>query len=299
MPGSHTDRRLNGQIGALSALGCGETRRSGVSSPRDRVQGASGFEHDCRRVAQRLAEAGSVLEFQWVATCDSTNTRLLEASRSACRSPTALAAWTQTNGRGRHGARWLAEPGRTLCFSLLWPSRRPAADATLVPLAAGVACAQSVLRCANARVRLKWPNDLITPDGKLGGILVETGRSRESTAVIVGVGINLIGAPELEASLKRPVADLRDAGGEALRAELLAELLLSLERWLQLYESRDDEVIRGAWSGFDGLRDREVCILGSAVRGIARGVGTSGALRLETSCGTVEVHAGEARLLHP
>jgi len=94
------------------------------------------------------------------------------------RLPVLVAAERQTAGRGRGGAAWLSAP-RALAVSLAF---RPSED-DLRPfsLMAGVAAAR-VLK----DVGLKWPNDLMSDDAKVGGILVE-----RADEVVVGMGVNL------------------------------------------------------------------------------------------------------------
>lgn len=95
--------------------------------------------------------------------------------------PVLVVASRQTAGRGRSGASWETAP-RALAMSLRfdpfeWPSDRR----TLITLATGIAV---------ARVRdvdLKWPNDLLLRENKVGGILAEAS-GREVT---IGIGLNL------------------------------------------------------------------------------------------------------------
>ncbi len=92
--------------------------------------------------------------------------------------PVMVAAQRQTAGRGRSGAVWDSAP-RALAVSL---SFRPIADDQRpFSLMAGVAAS----RCLDG-VGLKWPNDLMLSDLKVGGILVE-----RSAEVVVGLGMNL------------------------------------------------------------------------------------------------------------
>ena len=93
------------------------------------------------------------------------------------RLPVVVMAQRQTAGRGRGGAGWLTAP-RALAVSVAFP---PADDPRPLSLMAGVAAA----RCLEG-VTLKWPNDVMLGDLKVGGILVE--RSNE---VVVGLGLNL------------------------------------------------------------------------------------------------------------
>ena len=74
----------------------------------------------------------------------------------------------QTAGRGRLDRRWEAPPGTALLASFVLEPR------ALLSLAAGVAAAEA----CGGRVRLKWPNDLMLGERKLGGILVEVSGAR-------------------------------------------------------------------------------------------------------------------------
>ncbi len=111
----------------------------------------------------------------------------------------------QTAGRGRLSRAWEAPPGTGLHASFVLRA------APLLSLAAGVATAQA---CGPA-VRLKWPNDLLLGERKLGGILVEVSGQK----AIVGIGINLKWAPPGAARLGMP------------RDQLLEDLQRLLPRW--------------------------------------------------------------------
>ena len=129
----------------------------------------------------------------------------------------------QTAGRGRLGHLWEAPPGTALLVSfVLDPS-------PLLSLAAGVAAAEA----CGAAVRLKWPNDLLLEDRKVGGILVEVAAAK----AICGIGINLTWAPEGAAQLNVP----RDQLLEALRADIArwssAPPVEVLARWRELSDT--------------------------------------------------------------
>src|SRR5690348_3332825 len=107
-----------------------------------------------------------------VERCGSTNTELMR--EEDLRTPALLAAEAQSAGRGRRGRRWHGSPGRALTFSLAARIARPARELAALPLVAGVAAALALRSLGAAAVGLKWPNDLVVGEAKLGGILVET-----------------------------------------------------------------------------------------------------------------------------
>jgi BirA family biotin operon repressor/biotin-[acetyl-CoA-carboxylase] ligase len=93
--------------------------------------------------------------------------------------PVVVAARRQTEGRGRSGATWETAP-RALAVSAAM--HLPDDDQRPFSLIAGVAAARAI-----GGLSLKWPNDLITDEGKTGGILVE----RSTGVLVVGMGVNL------------------------------------------------------------------------------------------------------------
>ncbi|TMC13758.1 MAG: biotin--[acetyl-CoA-carboxylase] ligase [Chloroflexi bacterium] len=156
----------------------------------------------------------------------------------------------QRSGRGRHGRAWEAPPGSGLFATFVLP------PGPLVVFAAGVAAAEA----CGSQVRLKWPNDLILGDRKLGGVLAEV----RGQKALVGVGINLSWAPEGAAMLGQE----RDA--------LLDRLLPAVEHWA----AARPEAIIARWRELSWTLGQEVRVeLGSeVVEGIAEDVAPDGAL---------------------
>ena len=126
----------------------------------------------------------------------------------------------QTAGRGRIARRWEAPPGTALLVSfVLQPN-------PLLSLAAGVAAAEA----CGLRVRLKWPNDLLLDDRKLGGILVEATAHK----AVCGIGINLTWAPEGAARLDQPRDDVLERLREKIELWSPAPADQVLDRWREL-----------------------------------------------------------------
>lgn len=113
---------------------------------------------------------------------------------------TLILARRQTGGRGRDGRTWLSPEGG---LYLTWVrSCRKRAQLDCLPMLAAVAAADAVDFVAPGLVAIKWPNDLLITDRKLGGLLINARRGSRSWAAI-GLGINLDRAPELESSGSR------------------------------------------------------------------------------------------------
>lgn len=129
---------------------------------------------------------GRFSEVRWFPEVDSTNRLAVELARDGAADGLVVGADHQTAGCGRRGRAWESRPGTSLLVSVVL---RPVPR--LVTLAAGLAAADACEAVARARVRLKWPNDVMSANGKLGGILSEL----VGDAAVVGLGLNLGWAP--------------------------------------------------------------------------------------------------------
>lgn len=103
-------------------------------------------------------------------------------------------AESQSHGRGRQGRSWVA-PTSGFLGTFVFTTAREVQSLGGFSLAAGVAV-HEVLTELGCQVGLKWPNDLLSADGKkIGGILVELVPSGNITTVLTGIGVNLAGEP--------------------------------------------------------------------------------------------------------
>jgi len=160
---------------------------------------------------------------------DSTNDELLRL-RQAMHGAVCLAEMQQS-GRGRRGRRWFATPYRNVLMSIGWVYPEwPVAISSL-----GLVMALAVTRALEASgisdVGVKWPNDLVWQQRKLGGILVDlNGEAGGACSVVVGVGINVVLDPEHDAAdIEQPWVDLAAITGKPLdRNVLIAHLVTQL-----------------------------------------------------------------------
>jgi len=98
----------------------------------------------------------------------------------------------QTNGRGRQGRSWLAEPESSILFSVLLRPPVQLEMAGLLTLFASTAVARAVEQSVSISVECKWPNDLLIRDKKFCGILLENSLQQSGLAyAIIGTGINV------------------------------------------------------------------------------------------------------------
>lgn len=242
------------------------------------------------------------IEVEW--SIASTNAALLARTDLPVGLADLLAAEYQTAGRGRRGRAWLAPPGGAICLSLGWNFPQLPPDLGALGLAVGV-CALRALRqrlpeSSRGELALKWPNDLIFHDQKLGGILIEMrAESGGPTYVVVGVGINAALGAKLRAQVAATgtrATDLASAGADPIpRNAIIADLAREITGGLAVFGQEGLRPFADEWRFADALRERSVTVDGGqrVIRGTARGIDVTGALLVETAQGLQRVIAGD------
>ena len=140
---------------------------------------------------------------RWSPTTASTNDDAVAQARAGALEGLVIGTDFQTRGRGRRGREWRSEPGdAVLCSVLLRPPVSPA-DVGVLPIIAAVSVAEALGDDAG----IIWPNDIVIDDRKVCGILCELSADESGVAwVVVGMGINVRGVPELADARWQPGA---------------------------------------------------------------------------------------------
>lgn len=202
---------------------------------------------------------------------------------------TCITATEQTHGRGRMKRTWTSPPGGlyvTLCFSI--PPGAPYC-ANLGQLLT-LACAETLLTF-NLPIQIKWPNDLLIEDKKIGGVLAETTAFATQTVAIIGLGLNVNLPKETLHSIGQPATSLCLLLHTALDPLSLLEPLLA--HFFRLYETLHT-------SGFSALQPRFQELLAyhgmpitvdlpqRRVHGICDSITSIGCLKIRLPNGTFE-----------
>ncbi|MDY0977856.1 biotin--[acetyl-CoA-carboxylase] ligase [Massilia sp. CFBP9012] len=242
-----------------------------------------------------LSKAGVAVEV--VAQTGSTNADLL-ARAALLPAPLLLVAEHQSAGRGRAGRSWLSSPEGSLTFSLAWKFDGGPQLLTGLPLAIGVALAET-LAGLGQQVQLKWPNDLLKDGDKLAGILVETQSAPGGgTWTVIGIGLNLLMPDEMEAQLGRSAAGVPWLA-RMERDVLMATLLDGLAAALTEFSTRGFAAFAARWNLRHAWQGETVVLLDQGTvrhEGRAAGVDDSGRLLLDTAEGRITVMAGDVSL---
>ena len=150
----------------------------------------------------------------------STNAEALSRVKAGEQGPLWLVTDHQTSGRGRRNRAWISPRGTLAATVLEVMTVTPQVAATL-GLVAGVAVAQA-LRSFFVDAELKWPNDVLLRGAKLSGILLEAESIAEGRlAVVTGIGVNIVGAPQ---DVPYAAVALAEAGFALSARQLFARL---------------------------------------------------------------------------
>lgn len=215
----------------------------------------------------------------------STNAALLAAAGQGAPDRAVLVAERQEAGRGRLGREWVTRGDAVAVSVLLRPDGVAPERFGWLPLLAGLAVHDAVAPLLPVPVCVKWPNDLLVgPDQrKAGGILAEATTGPDGTAVVLGVGVNVAGAP---ADLPVGATSLAAAGGVGIdRERLLVALLTRLAEREAAWRAAagDPGPARAAYREVCGSLGAEVRVElpgGMAVTGMAEDVDADGRLLL-------------------
>jgi BirA family biotin operon repressor/biotin-[acetyl-CoA-carboxylase] ligase len=236
-------------------------------------------------VRRRVGE----IENHW--RLDSTSSECLRRADGLPDRSFVFADW-QEAGRGRRGRQWVSPPATNLQFSCLKHFASGYAALSGLSLAVGIAVATALEDCGVAGIGLKWPNDLVHGEAKLGGILIELGGEFMGPChAVIGVGINLRIPPAMRRALDRPCTDLQHlCGGKApSRNTLAAALAVRLVYALDVFGDSGFAAFADAWTVRDALAGRAIRVEDARgmFEGTAAGVDARGALRVRRG-GTVE-----------
>ncbi|MBK7252041.1 MAG: biotin--[acetyl-CoA-carboxylase] ligase [Gammaproteobacteria bacterium] len=257
---------------------------------------------DARRVAAALSpQAAAMVHSLRVAwSLGSTNAQLLEAPPPPAGRASVLLAEHQSAGRGRRGRTWIAPLGGAICLSIGWSLRLLPPGIGALGLAIGVCVRRALMDCGVQAVGLKWPNDLVADDGKLGGILIELRAEAGGPAfAAIGIGLNVTLGARLRTAIAGTgtcAADLISLGlADVDRNRLAACVTERCLAGLQEFDAAGFQPFVAEWRAADTLCGREVTahVGGESLVGIARGIDLSGALLLETAVGPRALIAGE------
>jgi len=215
---------------------------------------------------------------------------LHELAASGAEAGTAVLAAEQLEGRGSRGRSWHSPLGGVWLSVLFRPAAADGLD--VISLRAGLSAAEALQTLLPMLIQVKWPNDLILDNQKLGGVLCEARWQGDLLVwVTIGVGINVHNDVPGD---DRSHATALGALVPAITIDEVTHLLLPALRTLDLRAGRlsADELRR--FERRDWLRGREIR---EPVAGMVQGIAEDGALLVNQGTGSsVSVRTGSVEL---
>lgn len=206
----------------------------------------------------------------------------------------------QHQGRGRRGREWYTTPGGGFCGSFAWRIQSGFHALEGLSLAVGVELVEVLERFGIKGVGLKWPNDLVTEQGKLGGILIEVNGEAEGPCdVVVGVGLNIDMPGQVKQKMQQPVTDLVSLTREVPdRNHLSAEIIIAVMSLLDSFTGKGFGYWRERWLKRDVFAGKNIVMTGGhePLNGVGAGVNEQGALLVKTPTGLSVCYGGELTL---
>ncbi|MGA3175295.1 MAG: biotin--[acetyl-CoA-carboxylase] ligase [Syntrophorhabdales bacterium] len=232
----------------------------------------------------------------------STNEEAFDLAVGGCPEGTCVVAETQSLGRGRLKRKWHSPYGKNIYLScVLRPALRPS---EVYPLTF-ISClaAFDTVSSVGIEPRLKWPNDVLTSDGrKVCGTLLEISAYPDVVRfVVVGVGLNVnMGLDDMEEEIRNRATSLfLETKKRFERAHICGMLLNNLEKYYDIALNRGVGEICRLWEERAGVRGKymEITQADRVYRGVSQGVAADGALLLLSENGTItRVIAGDVSL---
>lgn len=163
---------------------------------------------------------------------ESTNDLAMELAEKGSPHGMVVIADSQSSGKGRLGRKWLSPSGANIYMSVILRPGIPPGDATLLTLLGSVSCALALKKLTGVDVSIKWPNDLMVYQKKLGGILLEMrSESDRILFAVAGIGINVNKTPSRVRSFATSIFD--ETGRWHKRTPLIAGILDEISEELE------------------------------------------------------------------
>ena len=249
-------------------------------------------------------EVESLLDTEWAGKpvvyypeTDSTNIRIRHLGDEGAPHGTLAVADRQTAGRGRRGRTWESPGGSCIYMSILLRPDLAPGKAPMLTLVMACGVAEGIMDCADVKVQIKWPNDIIVSGKKLAGILTEMSTQVDYiNHVTVGVGIN-VNVQNFPEEIQTATSLLSETGTQTKRAPVIAAVMKHFEENYKIFMQTED--MSGLMKKYSSLlvnQDREVLILekDAEYKAYAEGINQKGELVVRREDGTVEnICAGE------
>ena len=202
--------------------------------------------------------------FKSIYSTNSEATNYLSQDNHGC----VIITKNQTSGKGRRNNQWFSIPNKSLTFSII-VNQKKIKNKNLLPIITAITIIKAIKKISKIQCSIKWPNDIMLNNQKIGGILIE----KKNDYMIVGIGINVNEEiDDLNAEIKNISTSLRINSAPLIQLEVLLAYILNelekycyeddtnfIEEWLTLCYHIDKEIkfhknhkiIKGTFKGIN------------------------------------------------
>lgn len=233
----------------------------------------------------------------------STNTAAMELASNGAAEGTVIMADAQTTGKGRLGRTWLSPAGQNLYISIILKPLIAPRDATMLTLMSAVACTSVIKNITSVPVSIKWPNDIMVSQRKLGGILTEIKADIDRILyAVVGIGININLEIDALPDNIRPIATSikHETGSVQPRTPFVIEILKEMERWYNILLTAGKAPVIHEWLKLSSTIGRTVKVTAgnNIFKGLAESIDDDGMLMLRMTDNSLQrISAGDVTIL--
>lgn len=192
----------------------------------------------------------------------------------------------QQKGRGRMGRNWISPKGKGIYLSLILRPKLLPNEAAKLTLLSGVAVSEAIRKITGLSCLIKWPNDILIRDKKVGGILTELSAETDQVKfVILGIGINV---NTRKALLPKEATSLKEEMGDSVsRVELARQIIKEIEEFYLLFEREGFNPILKQWKHLSSTIGKRIKVtsLKEIIEGEAIGIDNHGALLVRKDSG--------------
>ena len=217
---------------------------------------------------------------------ESTSDYLLEQAKVKDIDGLVCLAEHQSSGRGRRQRGWHTAPYRNVALSMGWRFDDGMSGLSGLGIAAGITVARTLHAAGfDNGIGLKWPNDIVWNDSKLGGLLIDVRGEHDGPCLaVLGLGLNIALSEKDQQAIDQPCVSLQQTTEDPVdRNALVADLVRALHVLFEGYASTGFDNFQQAWSNYDRLYGREVSVIrgDTTFSGAAKGIDELGALLLD------------------
>lgn len=206
----------------------------------------------------------------------------------------------QSHGRGRRGNKWISPLASGLTFSVGWRFDIVPRALGLLSLYMGVAMARALRSEKITNVGLKWPNDIVVMNKKIGGILIDVrGEASGSVDVVIGIGLNYELPEDVKSNIEQPVTDICSHTEQHLsRNSIAATLLSNVFEVLEILKTDQKPTLLDEWRALDCYVEQHAKLIlpNEEIEGVLKGVDNQGALLMSVAGEIRSYTSGEISL---